>query len=153
MVLSGIDLWDRNNHEQIILPFHPKTNRGGMTYGLSWAGYDFRIKQKVSLAPGGFVLASSFERFQIPRDLVGIVHDKSSWARRGLAVQNTVFEPGWRGFATLELSNHSQNYIEIRAGDPIAQIIFHALSSPCADGYMGKYQEQPDEPVEAILDT
>jgi dCTP deaminase len=151
MVLSGRDLCIRSEHndEQIIRPFLPRGTIFGMSYGISQAGYDIRVKQGCLIMPGNFLLASTVERFQIPLDLVGIVHDKSSWARKGLAVQNTVLEPGWCGYLTLELSNHGNHPVEIYACSPIAQVIFHMLSSP-AEGYSGKYQNQADRPVGAI---
>lgn len=133
----------------IITPFHERTVIRGKTYGVSYAGYDIRIKQPLELDPGSFELASSIEHFQVPNNWVGIVHDKSSWARRGIAVQNTVLEPGWRGYLTLEISNHGTFNINIEGGDPIAQIIFHKLTEPTS-GYQGKYQDQRDAPVEAI---
>jgi dCTP deaminase len=86
----------------------------------------------------------------MPDDILGIVHDKSTWGRRGIAVQNTVIEPGWRGFLTLELSNHSSRLITIENGDPIAQIVFHLLAGATDSPYRGKYQDQINEPVKAI---
>ncbi len=83
----------------------------------------------------------------MPPYLVGIVHDKSTWARRGLSVFNTVIEPGWRGFLTLELVYHGGDRLHIPAGAGIAQVIFHDLASPAA--YDGKYQDQADQPVGA----
>jgi dCTP deaminase len=130
----------------------------GMSFGLSYAGYDIRIKQDVSISKGGFALASTVEKFTMPNDVVGIVHDKSSLARKGLSVFNTVIEPGWEGYLTLELVNHGYEMVgkrfelQLFAGQPIAQIIFHRLDHP-ADGYKGKYQNQPDKPVEAIFET
>lgn len=78
----------------------------------------------------------------MPIDLLGRVADKSTLARRGLAVQNTIIEPGWRGYLTLELSNHGRDAIEIVAGMPIAQIIFDVLDEPAERPYAGKYQDQ-----------
>lgn len=76
----------------------------GVSHGLSEAGYDIRIKQDVVLHPlRRFALASTIEYFQMPDNLVGVVHDKSTWARRKLSVQNTCIEPGWCGYLTLEL--------------------------------------------------
>lgn len=83
----------------------------------------------------------------MPPYLVGIVHDKSTWARRGLSVRNTVIEPGWHGFLTLELVYDGNTRLTIPAGAGIAQIIFHELASPA--NYDGKYQNQPDKPVQA----
>lgn len=92
-----------------IRPVEPFEERGvidGMSYGLSHAGYDIRIREDVELEPGGFTLASTIERFRMPNDVAAMVCDKSTWARRGLAVQNTFIEPGWEGYLTLELSNN-----------------------------------------------
>jgi dCTP deaminase len=86
----------------------------------------------------------------MPAQVCGIVHDKSSWARRGLAVQNTVIEPGWRGFLTLELTNHGDEVLEIEAGSPIAQILFHWIDHPPENLYSGKYQDQRPGPVPYI---
>jgi len=134
---------------QPVRPLHnKKLHAHGVSYGLSEAGYDIRIKQAVTLHPfRRFTLASTVERFEMPDDLVGIVHDKSTWARRGLSVFNTVIEPGWEGFLTLELVYHRWWPLHIPAGAGIAQVIFHQLDEPVA--YTGKYQGQPDEPVKA----
>lgn len=83
----------------------------------------------------------------MPDNLVGIVHDKSTWARKGLSVFNTVIEPGWKGFLTLELVYHGSKDLIIPAGSGIAQVIFHELSVDAK--YEGKYQNQEDKPVEA----
>lgn len=99
--------------------------------------------------PGRFVIASAIEEFAMPDNLVGIVHDKSTWARRGLSVFNTVIEPGWCGFLTLELVYHGQEELHIPAGAGIAQVIFHEVAVPAQ--YRGKYQNQADQPVEAII--
>lgn len=137
----------------MISPFVERGTFNGMSYGLSAAGYDIRVDQNVSVYPGCFSLASSLEKFTLPDDIMAIVHDKSSWARRGLAVQNTVFEPGWRGYATLELTNHHSNEtgetIVIPAGSPIAQLVFHRLDWPTDRPYAGKYQDQERGPQKA----
>jgi len=112
-----------------------------------------RIDQDVTIPPGGFALASTMEYFSMPDDVLGIVHDKSTWARRGLAAQNTVIEPGWRGWLTLELTNHlsadTGSCIVLQAGMPIVQIIFHLVDNPVDKPYDGKYQDQPRGPVPA----
>lgn len=135
--------------------------RGPVTsHGLSEAGYDIRIKQDIEFGPvgtvcvdgvcgmGRFVLASAIERFVMPPTLVGVVHDKSTWARRGLSVFNTVIEPGWEGFLTLELVYHGSEMLVIPAGSGIAQVLFH--NTAVTAKYDGKYQNQADQPVEAI---
>lgn len=135
-----------------------RTIANGMTYGLGPAGYDVRIAEDVIMHYGDFVLASTVEEFCMPDDLQGIVHDKSSWARQGVAVQNTVIEPGWRGFLTLELTNHRSvpfgvyRPIRIKAGSPIAQVVFHKLIAPALNPYNGKYQDQKAGPQPAIAE-
>lgn len=149
-----------------------KISEHGVSYGLGEAGYDIRIKQNIVFSPncpswamgvavsdidlnhcrlfdkGRFTLASAVEQFQMPNYLTGIVHDKSTWARRGLSVFNTVIEPGWHGFLTLELVYHGNDELIIPAGSGIAQVMFHEVRQPAA--YNGKYQYQDDRPVPAI---
>lgn len=127
-------------------PFQPRTRENGMTFGLGPAGYDVRIAERVELHPGQFRLASTIERFNMPAELMGIVHDKSTLARRGLSVFNTVIEPGWRGILTLELKNQGGQPIVIPAGSPIAQVVFHLLDEPTDLPYEGKYQDQEAGP-------
>jgi dCTP deaminase len=128
-----------------------KQREHGVSYGLSEAGYDVRIKQEVRLSPENrFSLASTVERFTMPSHLVGVVHDKSTWARQGLSVFNTVIEPDWEGYLTLELVYHGNDALVIPAGAGIAQILFYALLENASYGD-GKYQNQPDQPVEAKM--
>lgn len=133
-----------------IKPLEPFVERSvhpaGMSYGLSHAGYDVRIAQDVHITGGDFVLASTVERFQMPNDLIGMVHDKSSWARQGLSLFNTVIEPSWTGYLTLELVNHSRYAISIHKGMPIAQIVFMRLTESTEKPYEGKYQNQEAGP-------
>lgn len=143
-----------------------KIREHGVSYGLGEAGYDIRLKQEVRFKPGGpggdhvtvgknepewgrFAIASAIELFDMPNDLVGIVHDKSSWARQGLSVFNTVIEPGWKGFLTLELVFHGSKELILPAGCGIAQVIFSSLAHDAA--YEGKYQNQKDDPVASIF--
>lgn len=129
-----------------ILPFCERTVHNGMSYGLSHAGYDVRIAETMWLMPRMFALASTIEEFFMPDNLVAFVHDKSSWARRGLSLFNTVIEPGWNGFLTLELVNNSNDPIRLSSGDPIAQIIFMRMEEPAEKPYTGKYQHQQRGP-------
>ena len=82
----------------------------------------------------GFALASTIEHVHFPNDICGTVLDKSSWARQGLAVQNTKFDPGFQGYPTIELSNHSLQTLVIRAGTPICQFKFERLEEPPTEG-------------------
>ena len=134
--------------------------RGEVTsHGLSEAGYDIRIKQDVEFTQKGvtvdglwksgrFTLASAIELFDMPKNMVGIVHDKSTWARHGLSVFNTCIEPSWRGYLTLELVYHGNGSLHIPAGSGIAQVLFHFTLNNAE--YKGKYQNQEDRPVESI---
>ena len=133
-------------------PFCERSSAHGMTYGLGPAGYDVRIAENIILKPGAFALASTVERFRMPDDVLGTVHDKSTWARQGLAAQTTVIEPGWRGYLTLELTNHSYSDIMLREGMPIAQVIFWQMSEPTEIAYRGKYQDQPSGAQPALFD-
>ena len=168
MVINGFDLLSLAPIKDME---STKQNRFGVSYGLGEAGYDIRIKQQVSFNSvrgkpivlvtevnhqhetvgattqngGRFTLASAIEEFQMPEHLMGIVHDKSTWARKGLSVFNTVIEPGWKGFLTLELVYHGNTTLHIPAGAGIAQVVFHSLSDHAA--YAGKYQNQEDMPV------
>lgn len=151
MILSAQTL--RETRPLIVVPFfNTKTVSHGMSFGLSHAGYDIRVAQHLELTQAApFVLASSLERFQMPNDVLAVVHDKSSWARKGLFVNNTVIEPGWEGFLTLELSYRGNDArLVVEMGAPIAQIVFHRLDFPTDTPYVGKYQNQPDRPVKAI---
>ena len=108
---------------------------------------DGKISKNVSIQKGRFVLASAIEEFDMPDDLVGVVHDKSTWALQGVSVFNTVIEPGWKGFLTLEIVFHGSERVRLPAGAGIAQVLFHKLSEPAT--YEGKYQNQADKPVES----
>lgn len=146
MIINGKSLFDAWPVEPMMREKH-KCN--GVSFGLAEAGYDIRIKQEVLLHPfRRFKIASTVERFKMPEDLVAIVHDKSTWARRGLSVFNTVIEPGWKGYLTLELVYHRWKPLRIPAGAGIAQVLFHRIAETAA--YHGKYQNQEDRPVEAI---
>ena len=153
-----------------------KLKAHGTSYGLGEAGYDIRIKQEITffgqktlfdytgpamdvstdveglrtMQPGRFTLASAIEEFDMPADLVGVVHDKSTWARQGLSVFNTVIEPGWKGFLTLELVFHGNKDVVIPAGAGIAQVIFTSLAHDAY--YEGKYNGQSTDPTPSIFD-
>lgn len=148
---------------------HIKHKFEGASWGMSEAGYDIRLKQHIefdnregrqlvfvytdepetySISKGTFCLGSTMEEFQMPNNLVGIVHDKSTWARHGLSVFNTVIEPGWCGFLTLEFAYNGNSKLVLPAGVGIAQVIFHQTTDTAE--YNGKYQNAADKPQEAI---
>ena len=137
-------------HEPMIFPFRERAVTGGKSHGLSCCGYDVRIAETVTLWPKCNRLASTVERFVIPTNVMARVHDKSSWARRFVHVHNTVIEPGWRGYLTLELANASWRPLTILAGTPIAQLVFEYLDFHTEQPYRGKYQNQRSGPVPAV---
>jgi dCTP deaminase len=131
----------------VITPCVSKFKRNGVSGGLSSATYDVSIAETIWMWPGRFRLASTVERFHMPSNICGTVCDKSTWARRGLAVQNTFIDPGWSGFLTIELTLHSFRFMRIKAGTPIAQIKFEWLDYSTEIPYGGKYQNQEAGPV------
>ncbi len=161
MLLSGSDIRAR---EGMIVPFMERHKAHGTSAGLSVAGYDLRLgnvfmiptevvdgdycfqhhvetSDAFVLAPGGFVLAQTIERLEIPNNLIGLLKDKSTWARRGISVFNTVFEPGWHGVPTLEIVNLGPWPVRLPIGCGISQMIFQQTSGE-TEGYAGKYQDQ-----------
>ena len=167
MIINGQSLLRAKSFEEME---SEKIRFKGTSYGLSEAGYDIRIKQDVTFIKdafgdrvivrepdgteeaffGSFCLASSIEAFDMPRNLVGVVHDKSTWARKALSVFNTVIEPGWIGKClTLELVFHGSGVLHIPAGAGIAQVLFHSLVEE-GDYGDGKYQNAHDRPQPAL---
>ena len=118
----------------LVVTFHERTVSAGRSFGLSSCGYDVRLAQDLWLWPFWGRKASTMERFHFPDDVCGEVKDKSTHARLFILVQNTVAEPGWFGYLTLE------------------QIMFKMLDEPTERPYRGKYQNQPSGPQPAILE-
>ncbi len=150
-------------------------SKGKVSYGLSSYGYDMRVadefyifhnayptevidpknfkesyfikhKGKFCLIPpNSFALTRSVEYFRIPRNVLGIVLGKSTYARCGIIVNVTPLEPEWEGFITIEISNTTPLPAKIYANEGIAQIIFLEADEPCKVSYAerkGKYQKQ-----------
>ena len=161
MILAGRTI----REEGIVSPHVERTHTvifGGKktaSYGESFAGYDVRLGQSVMVFPGRTALAVTYEKFTMPNDVLGVVHDKSTWARLGVQVQNTVLEPGWQGYLTLELTwvpvaqydvfEKHDSYLWLHTMWPIAQIVFHRMDFAC-EPYDGKYQNQGPNPQEAL---
>ena len=127
----------------MITPFVPeRVVVNGKSYGLSAASYDARIAHDLTLEPRQSALAYTVEDFDMPDNVVGFVCDKSTYARLFVTAFNTLFDPGFRGNATLELVNLGERTVEIKAGDPICQFVFHWLDEATEAPYAGKYQFQ-----------
>lgn len=99
------------------------------------------------IPPNSFALARSIERFKIPRDVLTLCLGKSSYARCGIVVNVTPFEPEWEGWPTLEISNTTGAFAKIYANEGLAQVIFLGADEVCECSYAdrkGKYQDQPE---------
>jgi dCTP deaminase len=97
------------------------------------------------IPPNSFVLAKTVEYFRIPRNVLTVCLGKSTYARCGLIVNVTPFEPEWEGYVTLEISNTTPLPAKVYANEGIAQVLFFEGDEPCAISYAdkkGKYQKQ-----------
>ena len=159
----------------MIEPFEPDQVRDGViSYGLSSYGYDLRVSDEFRIftnvytatvdpkdfdqrsfvnwtgeacivPPNSFALARSVEYFRIPRSVLTICVGKSTYARCGITVNVTPFEPEWEGHVTLEISNTTPLPAKIYANEGIAQVLFFESDEPCNRSYAdrgGKYQAQ-----------
>ena len=114
---------------------------------------DFRGKECV-IPPNSFALAKTVEYFRIPRNVLTVTTGKSTYARCGLIVNVTPFEPGWEGYAVLEVSNTTPLPAKIYANEGIAQVLFFASEEPCEVSYgdrKGKYQKQQSIVLPKVL--
>src|SRR6202789_161642 len=161
--------------KKMIEPFSEKqVSDGVISYGLSSYGYDLRVSnefkvftnvnsaiidpknfdersfvsveaESIIVPPNSFALARSVEYFRIPRDVLTICVGKSTYARCGIIVNVTPFEPEWEGFVTLEISNTTPLPAKIYANEGIAQVLFFRGEEPPEISYKdkkGKYQNQ-----------
>jgi len=159
----------------MIEPFEDRQVRDGVvSYGLSSYGYDIRVADEFKIftninstvvdpknfdarnfvdlqadiciiPPNSFALAKTVEYFRIPRDVLTVCVGKSTYARCGLIVNVTPFEPEWEGFVTLEISNTTPLPARVYANEGIAQVLFFQSDEPCEVSYAdkkGKYQKQ-----------
>jgi dCTP deaminase len=160
---------------RMIEPFSEKQVAEGLiSYGLSSYGYDIRIADEFKIftnihsaivdpknfdprsfmdvkadvciiPPNSFALARTIEYFRIPRDVITVCVGKSTYARCGIIVNVTPFEPEWEGIVTLEVSNTTPLPAKIYAGEGIAQVLFFGGDEVCETSYAdrkGKYQSQ-----------
>jgi dCTP deaminase len=145
-----------------------------ISFGLSSYGYDLRVSREFKVftnvfntvvdpkafddrsfvdietevcivPPNSFALARSVEYFRIPREVLTICVGKSTYARCGIIVNVTPFEPEWEGHVTLEISNTTPLPAKIYADEGLAQVVFFLASEPCEVSYAdrdGKYMRQ-----------
>ena len=97
------------------------------------------------IPPNSYVLARSIEYFKIPRDILTITFGKSTYARSGVIVNVTPFEPEWEGFVTISIANLTTRPAKLYANEGIAQVVFLKAEQVCKTSYAdkkGKYQAQ-----------
>ena len=162
---------------KMIEPFvENQVREGVISYGLSSYGYDIRVTNQFKIftnvhsaivdpkhfnpdsfvdyegeicviPPNSFVLTRTVEYFRIPRTVLTMCIGKSTYARCGLIVNVTPFEPEWNGFVTLEISNTTPLPARIYANEGIAQVVFFEADEVCEISYAdrkGKYQAQQE---------
>ncbi len=106
---------------------------------------DASLDNSIIIPPNSFALARSVEYFKMPRDIMTICIGKSTYARCGIVVNVTAFEPEWEGNVTIEISNTTPLPAKIYAYEGIAQVIFFKADKTCKTSYAdkkGKYQKQ-----------
>jgi dCTP deaminase len=145
-----------------------------ISYGVSSYGYDLRVSDEFKIftntfnsivdpknfdsnsfveikakeciiPPNSFVLARSLEYFRIPRNILTMCLGKSTYARCGIIVNVTPFEPEWEGTVTIEISNTTPLPAKIYAEEGIAQVVFFEAKTECQISYAdrkGKYMKQ-----------
>jgi dCTP deaminase len=104
-----------------------------------------RVIADLHRSGGDFALARTLEYFRIPRNVLTICLGKSTYARCGIIVNVTPFEPEWEGYVTLEFSNTTPLPAKIYAGEGCAQVLFFESDEVCETSYKdrgGKYQGQ-----------
>jgi dCTP deaminase len=97
------------------------------------------------IPPNSFALARTVEYFRIPRNVLTVCLGKSTYARCGIIVNVTPFEPEWEGYVTLEFSNTTPLPAKIYANEGVAQVVFFESDEVCETSYKdrgGKYQGQ-----------
>ncbi|NOK57650.1 MAG: dCTP deaminase [Chloroflexi bacterium AL-W] len=161
--------------ESMIEPFVERQVRDEViSYGLSSYGYDMRIANEFKvftnvfntlvdpkcfdersfvditadycdIPPNSFALARSVEFFRIPRNVLAICLGKSTYARCGIILNTTPFEPGWRGYVTLEISNTTPLPARIYANEGIGQVLFFESDEDCETSYADKHGKYLDQ--------
>lgn len=144
--------WKNSGQMLEIVPFNERTIYEGRTYGLASCSYDVRLAQNLWVWPFWGRLGSIIEYIRMPIDLSAEVKDKSSNARLFVLVQNTLIDPGWNGYLTVEITRLKLWPVRLKAGTPIAQIVFHGLDEPTERPYAGKYSCQRKAPQPAIFE-
>jgi dCTP deaminase len=161
--------------DKMIEPFSSEQVASGrISYGLSSYGYDLRLAEEFKIftpPPGGlidpkaipheyytahqgqhcdippnaYVLGRTVEYLRIPRDVLTLCLGKSTYARAGVLVNVTPFEPEWEGYPTISIANTTPSTVRVYANEGLCQVLFFQSDEPCTISYQdrkGKYQAQ-----------
>jgi len=164
-----------SSDNDMIAPFTDEQIKSGtISYGVSSYGYDIRVADEYKIftnvnnsiidpknfdansfvdfkgdvcivPPNSFALARSVEYFKIPRKILTICVGKSTYARCGIIVNVTPFEPEWEGYVTLEISNTTPLPAKIYSNEGLCQVLFFESDEDCEVSYKdksGKYLKQ-----------
>src|SRR5436190_12800953 len=159
----------------MIEPFQTEqVSEGAISYGLSSYGYDLRVADEFKIfapppgqtinpkaippefyqdhrgpfcdiPPNGYVLGRTVEYLRIPRDVLTLCVGKSTYARAGVLVNVTPFEPEWEGYVTVSIANTTPAAVRVFANEGLCQVLFFQSDEPCEVSYKdrkGKYQAQ-----------
>jgi len=165
-----------HDHKMIEPYADHQVRNGVISFGVSSYGYDIRVAEEFKIftnvfsaivdpkhfdpksmvdfkgdvciiPPNSFALARTVEYFRIPRNVLTVCLGKSTYARCGIIVNVTPFEPEWEGYVTLEISNTTPLPAKIYANEGIAQVLFFVADEECEISYAdkkGKYQKQKE---------
>jgi dCTP deaminase len=134
MALSDAEIRDALSAKNLVIDPLDETS-------LNPAGYDLRLSAEVALAPSEHRLVATMERVELGRDLVGILHVRSSLAREGILASLALVDPGFRGQLTISLFNSGRKMIQLKLGERFLQLTLLRLGRQAAAKYEGRYQD------------
>lgn len=151
MILADSDILERVRSGQLIVESFEEKN-------LTPNGYDLTIGEIFIPARGKrmdagtvhvpaltWFLIGTREVVDMPRDIVGQLWIRTTWARKGIMSSFGKVDAGFRGNLTFSAFNASPGEVEISVGDRFAQIIFLKASGKSEKDYgerSGNYQDE-----------
>jgi len=133
-VLSDVDIEKRiKDMSLVLIPFDPSSLNG--------AGYDLHMAMETTIPTGKHQLAATMERVELPDDLTGTLHIRSSLARTGILASLALVDPGFRGQLTISLYNAGTETFRMSKGDKFVQMVLHTLDTKTQRPYRGRYQD------------
>ncbi len=133
-VLSDVEIEKRIKDMSLVLsPFDPSSLNG--------AGYDLHLAMETAIPAGKHQLAATMERVELPDDLTGTLHIRSSLARAGILASLALVDPGFRGQLTISLYNAGTETFRMSKGDKFVQMVLHTLGTKTDRPYRGRYQD------------